>query len=203
MEPDPAPPLKGARAAKPLIVLVGRNGQHKRALMWALADAFEGQLVVVPTITTRCPQIDDHEGEFIYRPHHMIDTVDKNTFIESSRRDDVDRTFYGRTIDLIAETLQNQIGIAVMSEEGALRVRAHGVVCYVIRLNTMGDPIPPPQTLSPAGLKLSEEVTCAPSLEGIQEAITKIRPLIELVTRGIQTTRPPGPPVPSVPPTSS
>lgn len=201
MEPDPAPPLKGARAAKPLIVLVGRNGQHKRALMWALAKAYEGQIVVVPTITNRCPEMDDEEGEFVHHADHIIDQIDRaEGFIESSCRDDTHRTFYGRTLRMILEVLRERIGIAVTSENGALSLRVSGIVCYVIKIVTIGDPTPGPPSLAPAGLRPSEEICCEASPEGLIDAISQLRPLVGRITAGIQTTRPPpGPAAPEEP----
>lgn len=192
MEEDPAPPLKGARAGYPLIILVGRNGQHKRTLVRRAVAAFPEQLVLVPTVTTRCPRDEDLEGEFIHHAPHIIDEMERgNEFIESVRRTDVDRTFYGRTLELILTALEERIGIAVMSEEGALRVRAARVICYVIRIVTLGDSPDPIAALPVAGLRVSQEIRCDQTEAGFEHALDAIKNVIERVTTGIRTTRPP------------
>ena len=192
MEEDSAPPLKGARADYPLIILIGRNGQHKRTLVRRAVATFPEQLVLVPTMTTRCPRGEDLEGEFVHHAPHTIDEMERNNvFIESVRRADVDRTFYGRTLDLILAALEDRIGIAVMSEEGALRVRAARVICYVIRIVTLGDPPDPIAALPVAGLRVSEEIACEQTEAGLEHALAGIKSVIERIATGIRTTRPP------------
>lgn len=193
METDsPAPPLRGVRAAKPLIILIGKNGQQKRELARRAAVAFPEQVVLVPTITNGAPRIGDAEGEFVHHPDFAIEEMEtRGEFIECARRG---RVFYGRTSALIVDALQDSIGIAVMSEEGALRISAAKmVVCYVVRIVTIEDDRfeEAPPTLSPAGLKVSLEIRCAQTEEGFTYALEMLRGTLGRITGGFQTTRPP------------
>ena len=195
MEPDPAPPLKGAKAANPLIVLIGENGLHKRWLIQRALAAFETQLRGVPTITNRAPRHDDLDEEFVHHADFTIaDMEARGEFIEWTRREDPVRTFYGRTLDLIVSALRECIGIAVMGDEGAMRlVASKTVVCYIVRIVTEDDPVQEPPTLAPAGLRISHEIRCSQDEAGFQVALQALEDLLTRITMGVRSTRPPPP----------
>lgn len=181
-----------AQATNPLIIIVGRNGQHKRELVRRAVAAFSDQLKLVPTVTNKCPHGDDADGEFLHRPDFAIIKME---FIEWARRPD--GTFYGRTLDMLVEALQDHIAIAIMSEEGALQVLAERVFpCYVVRIVTVEDDLPAEPTISLAGLRASLEITCRQDEEGFANALDALQGVFQKLTTGFKTTRPPPPPPP-------
>ena len=179
-----------ARGKNPLIVLVGANGQHKREIARRAALAHPRVFQIVPTMTNRELQSGDGPEEFVRLDKDVINNmIARDELVEWQERGDV---IYGRTPEMIATVLEEYIGVAVMSTEGARRVAECNIICYGVRIVTSVERMK--IDLPPEEQPIRVEIHCTPDEAGVAYALEQIKDLMEQLRCAIRSSSRPPPP---------